>query len=492
MTKREEGHYTMERDVLSKYNESQLKSIVGPSHVLTHLHDRALYAYDATIRRRVPTAVIRPRTTEEVAKLLMLADSCSIPISPRGASTGLSGGAVPLHDGWVIDLSRFQDLLDIHPTDLYARVGAGVTVEHFAQAVNSAGLFFPPDPGSAKAATMGGSLAENAGGPHAFKYGVFRDYTLGLTVVLADGRVLHTGGLTVKNVSGYDLTRLFVGSEGTLGIITEATMRLIPPPEDQRTLLAIYNTIDDATETVSRIISAGMQPAAMEFIDDASIRVVESYLHLGLPLDAAALLLIEVDGPSMVVEAQARQIAEVCRQLGARSIEIASTVETAAELWRARKSISSAVSRIKPSKISEDATVPRSQIPTMVRRLKAIAREYDVHLVIFGHIGDGNLHPNIVCDENNLEEMERVWAAVAAIFDTTLELGGTLTGEHGIGYLKAPFMPWEHDKTALDAMRQLKATYDPKHLLNPGKIFPEDAPPWPVSLSQWAGKERTR
>lgn len=482
----------MGHKLLATSIENELKTVVGPAYVLTHIQDRALYAYDATIRRQIPMAVIRPRTTDEVSKVMALADSCSTPVSPRGASTGLSGGSVPLHEGWVIDLSRMQDLLDIHPDDLYARVGAGVTVESFARAVQQAGLFFPPDPGSAKAATMGGSLAENAGGPHAFKYGVFRDYVLGLTVVLADGRVLHTGGLTVKNVSGYDLTRLFVGSEGTLGIITEATMRLISPPEDQQTLLAIYDSVEDAAETVSRIIAAGMQPAALEFIDDASIRVVESYLHLGLPLDAAALLLIEVDGPSVVVEAQARQIADFCRQVGARSIERATTAETAAELWRARKAISSAVSRIKPSKISEDATVPRSQIPAMVRRLKAIAQEYNVHLVIFGHIGDGNLHPNIVCDENDEEEMARVWAAVAAIFDATLELGGTLTGEHGIGYLKAPFMPWEHDEIALGTLRKLKFMFDPKHLLNPGKIFPEDAPPWPVSLESWRGKERTR
>lgn len=475
----------MDVALLSAETEKQLRGIVGPDYVMTHIHDRALYAYDATIRRHIPAVVIRPRTTLEVSQVLSLAQSLAIPVYPRGASTGLSGGAVPLHGGWVLDLSRLDDLLDIHKSDLYARVGAGVTVDAFSQAVRREGLFFPPDPGSARSATMGGSLAENAGGPHAFKYGVFRDYALGLTVVLADGRILHTGGITVKNVSGYDLTRLFVGSEGTLGVITEATMRLVSPPQDQRTLLAIYDSIDDAAATVSQIISAGIQPAAMEFIDEASIRVVESYLHLGLPVDAAALLLIEVDGPTVVIETEATQIADYCRQHSARSIKQAATTSEAEELWRARKSISSAVARIKPSKISEDATVPRSKIPEMVRKLKSIAQKYEVDLVIFGHIGDGNLHPNIMCDEQNADEMDRVWAAVAEIFDVTLALGGTLTGEHGIGYLKAPFMGWEHDGDTLDAMRQLKCVYDPNRILNPGKIFPEEAPPWPVSLERW-------
>ena len=396
---------------------------------------------------------------------------------------------MPLNGGWVLDLSRLQNLIEINDQDLYARVQAGITVERFAGAVDKNGLFFPPDPSSARTATMGGSLAENAGGPHAFKYGVFRDYTLGLTVVLADGRILNTGGITVKNVSGYDLTRLFVGSEGTLGIITEAIMKLIPKPEAKRTLLAIYDDLEDAAQTVSRVVEAGLRPAALEFIDDASIRVVESYLHLGLPMDAAALLLIEVDGPGVVIDSEVGQISDFCRQGGARSVVVASNAHEAAELWVARKSISSAVARIKPSKVSEDATVPRSKIPEMVRRLKAIAREYAVDLVIFGHIGDGNLHPNIMCDEHNAEEMSRVWAAVAAIFDATLAMGGTLTGEHGIGYLKAPFMPWEHGENGLWAMRQLKAVFDPKHILNPGKIFPEEAPPWPVSLEPWERKE---
>ena len=470
------------------FDARPLVNIVGNVHVLTHLDDRALYAYDATIRRNIPDAVVRPCSTTEISQILKVAHSNGTPVYPRGASTGLSGGSVPLRGGWVLDLSRMQNVIEMNDQDLYGRVEAGVTVERFTRAVDEIGLFFPPDPSSARAATMGGSLAENAGGPHAFKYGVFRDYTLGLTVVLADGRIVRTGGITVKNVSGYNLTHLFVGSEGTLGIITEATMKLIPKPEAKRTLLAIYDDLENAAETVSRVVEAGLRPAALEFIDDASIRVVESYLHLGLPMDAKALLLIEVDGPLAAIDSEIRQISDFCRQGGSRKIVVASNPHDAGELWMARKSISSAVARIKPSKISEDATVPRSKIPEMVRRLKTIAREYDVDLVIFGHIGDGNLHPNIMCDEHNAEEMSRVWAAVAAIFDATLVLGGTLTGEHGIGYLKAPFMPWEHGENGLWAMRQLKAAFDPKHILNPGKIFPEEAPPWPVSLEPWGQK----
>lgn len=473
---------------LPRHVIQRLANIVGTPHVLEHIEERALYAYDATIRRALPDLVVRPRTTDEVSKIMQVAREEHLAVYPRGASTGLSGGSVPLHGGMTLDLSRMTDILEINAQDLYARVEAGVNVDRFFRAVDAVGLFFPPDPSSARAATMGGSLAENAGGPHAFKYGVFRDYTLGLTVVLADGRVLRTGGKTVKNVSGYDLTRLFVGSEGTLGVITEATVKLIPKPEAKRTLLAIFDDLQQAAETVSQIIAAGMQPAALEFIDDASIRVVEEYLHLGLPLDAQALLLIEVDGPDIVVEAQAKAVATFCRQYGARDIQVAETPAQAEMLWKARKSISSAVARIKPSKISEDATVPRSQIPEMVRRLKAIAREYQVDLVIFGHIGDGNLHPNIMCDERNPQEMTRVWQAVAAIFDATLELGGTLTGEHGVGYMKAPFMQWEHGDVGLSAMRRLKDAFDPDHILNPGKIFPEEAPPWPVNLDPWENR----
>lgn len=462
-----------------------LTRVVGSAQVFSRLDDRALYAYDATIRRSIPDLVVRPKTTQEVSDILKIAYQQHIPVVPRGSSTGLSGGAVPLQGGIAMDLTRMNRIIEINTEDLYAIVEAGVNVEHFATRVLEHGLLFPPDPSSARAATMGGSLAENAGGPHAFKYGVFRDYTLGLTVVLADGRIVRTGGKTVKNVSGYDMTRLFVGSEGTLGVITEAVMKLIPRPEAKRTLLTVYDSLDQATETVSRIIADGMQPAALEFIDDSSIRVVEEYLHLGLPLDAAALLLIEVDGPEIVVDNQVDTIANVCKMYGARNIQIAKTDSEAQLLWKARKSISSAVARIKPSKISEDATVPRSQIPEMVRNLKQIAQKYAVDLVIFGHIGDGNLHPNIMCDERNEEEMGRVWQAVAEIFDVTLKLGGTLTGEHGVGYMKAPFMTWEHGENGVHTMSLVKKALDPSNILNPGKIFPDQSPPWPVSLERW-------
>lgn len=463
----------------------ELAKIIGESHVLQDADERALYAYDATLRRTLPELVIRPRTTDDVSRIMQYCSQEHLAVVPRGASTGLSGGAVPLQGQIVMDLSRMTTIKEVNPLDLYAVVEGGVNVESFTSTVMSHGLFFPPDPGSAKAATMGGSLAENAGGPHAFKYGVFRDYTLGLTVVLADGRIIRTGGKTVKNVSGYDMTRLFVGSEGTLGIITEAVIKLIPKPEAKRTLLAVYYSLDAAAETVSAIIAAGMQPAALEFIDDNSIRVVEAYLHLGLPLDAAALLLIEVDGPEIVVDRDAERIATFCREYGARDVQVAQSAHEAQDLWRARKSISSAVARIKPTKISEDATVPRSRVPEMVRRLKSIGEKYQVDLVIFGHIGDGNLHPNIMCDERNEEEMIRVWKAVAEIFAVTLELGGTLTGEHGVGYMKAPFMEWEHGVDGLSAMKAIKQALDPLNILNPGKIFPEDAPKWPVPLEAW-------
>lgn len=463
----------------------KLVGVVGSEHVLLDIEERSLHSYDATIHRFLPDAVVRPASLQQVSDVLAICYQARIPVVPRGAATGLSGGSLPVHAGVVLDLGRLDAIREINQEDLYAVVEAGVKVERFAQAVGEVGLLFPPDPSSARASTMGGGVAENAGGPHAFKYGVFRDYVLGLTVVKMDGTVIRTGGKTVKNVSGYDMTRLLVGSEGTLAVVVDATVRLIPKPAAKRTLLTVYDRLDDAASTVSRIIAEGMQPAAIEFIDDASIRVVESFLHLGLPLDAEALLLIEVDGSEAEVIRQAEEVSRLCRAMKARSVEMATTDQEAAKLWTARKSISSAVARIKPTKVSEDATVPRSQIPEMVRRLKQIGEKYRVDLVVFGHAGDGNLHPNIMCNEDDSEEMERVWQAVAEIFAVTLELGGTLTGEHGVGTMKAPFMRWEHGDQALDMMRAIKAAWDPEHLLNPGKMFPEDAPPWPISLQPW-------
>lgn len=473
---------TRERDGKVSGLEAALTEVVGPEAVRSAIEERALYAYDATIHRFLPDLVVRPSSVAEISGVLARCREAGAFVVPRGSATGLSGGSLPVRGGVALDLTRMDRILEIHPEDLYAVVEAGVIIERFQRAVAAEGLSFPPDPSSARAATMGGGLAENAGGPHAFKYGVFRDYTLGLTAVKIDGTVVRTGGRTAKNVSGYDLTRLLVGSEGTLAVIAEAVVRLVPRPAAVRTLLTVYDSLDAAAETVSRIIAKGMQPAALEFIDDASIRVVEAYLHLGLPMDAEALLLIEVDGSEAEVERQSDAVSRLCREMGARSVTAARTPAEAAGLWKARKSISSAVARIKPSKVSEDATVPRSQIPVMVRRLKEIGRQYGVDLVVFGHAGDGNLHPNIMCDQNDPEEMERVWRAVAEIFRVTLELGGTLTGEHGVGIMKAPFMAWEHGEAGLDAMRAIKRAWDPEGLLNPGKIFPEDAPPWPTPL----------
>jgi len=479
--------HPMESSVLA-----ELARVVGAKEVLVDIEERALYGYDATIHRFVPDAVVRVGSLKEVCDVLQICRQAHLPVVPRGAATGLSGGVLPVRGGVMLDMGRLQRIREINREDLYAVVEAGVTVERFAKAVQETGLFFPPDPSSARASTMGGGVAENAGGPHAFKYGVFRDYVLGLTAVKMDGTVVRTGGKTVKNVSGYDLTRLLVGSEGTLAVVVDATVRLIPEPKAKRTLLTAYDRLDDAAASVSQIIARGMQPAALEFIDDASMRVVEDYLHLGLPLDAEALLLIEVDGSEAEVSRQADEITALCESLNARSVKVASSEAEAAGLWKARKSISSAVARIKPSKVSEDATVPRSQIPAMVRKLKEIAQHYGVDLVVFGHAGDGNLHPNIMCDETNQEEMGRVWQAVAEIFAVTLELGGTLTGEHGVGTMKAPFMQWEHGEEGLAVMRAIKNAWDPDHLLNPGKLFPEDAPPWPVSLEPWESRVKHR
>ncbi|MCL6545189.1 MAG: translation elongation factor 4 [Bryobacteraceae bacterium] len=408
---------------------------------------------------------------EEVAAVVKLASQEGIPVVPRGAGTGLSGGAVPLEGSLVIDLTAMNRIVKIDPAEMLAVVEPGVITAHLHKKVENMGLFYPPDPSSANVSTIGGNIAECAGGPRGLKYGVTRDYVLGLEVVLAGGEVIQCGGETIKNVSGYDLRGLFVGSEGTLGIITRANLRLLPKPQARQTIRADFKTIEGAAGTITAIIGAGVIPAALELMDDVTIRCVENFLHCGLPLDVEAMLLIEVDGPAGALPAQVEAIVEICRSSGASRVRVAAGEAESAELWRARKAVSPAVVQVKPTKISEDATVPRSKVPAMIRRLKEIAAKYRLEMAIFGHAGDGNLHPNILADKNDPEEMERVEAAVEEIFSAALALGGTLSGEHGIGLLKAPFLEKEAGRAGMAVMRKVKDALDPTGILNPGKIF---------------------
>ncbi len=450
---------------------NNLRRLLGHGKVLSSPEDLFCYSYDGTFLYGAPAVVVRPATTREVAAVLKLASAEGIPVVPRGAGTGLSGGAVPVEGSIVLDLTAMDRILEIDTADMLAVVEPGVVTARLHRAAESAGLFYPPDPSSSNVSTIGGNIAECAGGPRGLKYGVTRDYVLGLEVVLAGGEVVVCGGRTVKNASGYDLTGLFVGSEGTLGVVTRAVLRLIPRPETRQTLRADFKAIEQAAEAITAVLGAGVVPSALEIMDDVTIRCVENYLRIGLPLDVEAILLIEVDGPAAALSEQARLIAALCEEHGAVRVRVAQTKEEEAELWRARKAVSPAVVQVKPTKISEDATVPRSRVPALIRAIKEIARKYRLTIAIFGHAGDGNLHPNLLVDKSDPDEMARAEAAIEEIFKAALALGGTLSGEHGIGLLKAPFLELEYGGPGVATMRKIKETLDPYGILNPGKIF---------------------
>lgn len=448
-----------------------LSKIVGSENVLHTLEDRMCYSYDGTFRTFMPEIIVRPDGTLEVQAIVKFASEHKVPLYPRGAGTGLSGGSVPVKGGIVMDLTRMNRILEIDAKNLLVVVEPGVVTAELHRTVEALGLYYPPDPASIKTCTIGGNVAESAGGPCAIKYGVTRDYVMGLEIVTAAGEIINTGGRTVKNVSGYDLTRLFVGSEGTLGVVTKAILKLIPKPEAKKTILSIFPKLDGAADTVPQIIAEGIIPACLEIMDDVAINCVENHRHLGLPRDAEAILLIEVDGDKEVVEKQARIIARICEENGASEVKVAKDDLEAEQLWIARRAVSAAVLQLNPTKISEDATVPRTQIPEMIRRLKQIGKKYDLPMTVYGHAGDGNLHPNIVTNLRDSEAMERVEKAIEEIFKVTIELGGTLTGEHGIGIMKAPFMKLQFTPEEMHYFKEIKKAFDPHNILNPGKIF---------------------
>ena len=451
-----------------------LKEIIkDEKRILTDKVDLYSYSYDSSFGVYLPDVVVQPKETKEVAEMMKLANKYEIPVYPRGQGTSLSGGPLPVKGGIVFDLSKWDNKLIIDAEDMVAVVSPGVITADINSAAMEAGMIYPPDPSSSNVSTIGGNLAENSGGPRGLKYGVTKDYVIGLEVVTPEGEVIRTGGRTVKNVTGYDLTKLIVGSEGTLGIITEAILRLFPKPQATKTLMAVFEDIVDSGRAITNILSSGILPSKLEIMDNATINAVEAYEPLGLPIEAEALLLIELDGHPAAIEDEIIRVQQVCESSQASEVRVANTVEEANELWKARKLVSPAIVREKPTKISEDATIPRSKIPEMFKRLKEIREKYHIHLVVFGHAGDGNLHPNIIADQRDQEEMRRVEKAVEEIFEAAIELGGTLSGEHGIGTLKAPFMEMELGEIGLDMMKRIKESWDPKNVLNPGKIFPE-------------------
>ncbi|WP_409305080.1 glycolate oxidase subunit GlcD [Peribacillus sp. SCS-155] len=435
---------------------------------------RLVYSYDSTPNyQALPDAVVSPRNTSEVAEVVKICNEHHIPIVPRGSGTNLCGGTCPLEGGIVMLFKHMNKILEIDEENLTATVQPGVITFDVITAVEARGLFYPPDPGSMKISTIGGNINENSGGLRGLKYGVTRDYVMALEVVLPNGEIIRTGGKLAKDVAGYDFTRLYVGSEGTLGIVTEATLKLIPIPDAKKTMLALYQDMEEAAKTVSKIIANRIIPATLEFLDQPTLKVVEDYARIGLPTDVQAVLLIEQDGPLEVVERDILKISEICRQENAVSVQIAQSEAEAEALRTARRTALSALARLKPTTILEDATVPRSEIATMVKAINEIALKYNLDICTFGHAGDGNLHPTCPTDARNHEEMERVEKAFAEIFEKAIELGGTITGEHGVGVMKAPYLEWKLGETGIAAMKAVKNALDPNNIMNPGKVFAE-------------------
>ena len=461
--------------MLDKMTLVELSRIVGAEHVLTSPEDLACYSYDATpmISHR-PDAVVKPGSTAEVAAIVRLANQTGFKVIPRGSGTNLSGGSVAIEGGVILQLTRMDRILEIDAENLTATVEPGVVTSRLHAAVEALGLFYPPDPGSMTISTIGGNVAECAGGLRGLKYGVTKDYVMGVEVVLPTGEVISVGGKNVKDVAGYDLTRLMVGSEGTLGVITRVIVKLIPLPEAKKTLLALYRNVGGAARTVSSIIAQKVIPATLEFLDAVTLRCIEDYVHIGLPLDVGAVLLIEVDGVPPVVEADAVRVERICHDHGALQVHVAADEAEGRGLATARRSALAALARARPTTILEDATVPRSRVAEMVEAIESIARKYELTIGTFGHAGDGNLHPTILTDERDGEEMARVERAVDEIFRTALALGGTISGEHGIGLAKAPFLPLQANAATMLAMRRLKSALDPNNVLNPGKLFVND------------------
>jgi glycolate oxidase len=450
----------------------EFQTVLGAENVFTDQADLLTYSYDAAVLAAVvPALALRPVDSESLSRVVRLCNENQLPLTVRGAGTNLSGGTIPIRGGVVLLTNALDKILEINSEDMYAIVQPGVVTAKLAAAVEAKGLFYPPDPGSQAVSTLGGNVAENAGGLRGLKYGVTRDYVMGLQFFNAEGESIKTGSKTVKCATGYNLAGLLVGSEGTLGVFNEITLKLIPPPARQKARFAVFNDMDRASETVAAVIAHRIVPATLEFMDNFTIRAVEDFSRAGLPVDAAALLLIEVDGHPAQVEEDAGKVEYLCRKIGADSIRVAKDAAERDKVWAARRSALSALAKLKPTVVLEDATVPRSKIPEMVRAIQDISKQCDISIGTFGHAGDGNLHPTILTDRRDKEEWERVEAAIETIFDKALSLGGTLSGEHGTGIAKSCFLEKETGLATIRYSRRIKAAMDPNNILNPEKII---------------------
>lgn len=449
-----------------------LKEIAGAEHVLVEREDVIPYGFDGTAALKArPGAVVFPHTTEEVARCVKLARERQVPVVTRGSGTGLSGGSVPIEGCLVLCVAQMDRIVDLDQKNLTLHAQCGVITKEIDDAAQAVGLFYPPDPGSMKISTIGGNVAENSGGLRGLKYGVTRDYVMAIRVVLPDGTDTWLGNKCVKDVAGYSMKDLFVGSEGTLGIITEVILKLVPKPQARRTMLALYDSMGAAAETISAIIAAKIIPCTLEFLDRVTVGCVEDYAKIGLPTDVEALVLMETDGHPAVVAEEAEQMMAIAKACGAREVKAAADEQEGARLAAARRNAFSALARIRPTTILEDVTVPRSELARMVAYISEVAVRHQLQVGTFGHLGDGNLHPTFLTDERDHEEMHRVEAALEEIVNETIRLGGTVTGEHGVGLAKKAFVKRQLGEGSYELMRSIKRALDPEGLLNPGKIF---------------------
>ncbi len=457
--------------MLSKEINTKLAKMLGKKNVVTQQADLVAYGYDATLISLLPLAIVFPNSTEDVVNIVKYLNGINIPFVPRGAGTNLSGGSLANQQSIVICFSRMTKILKIDTDNLIATVEPGVVNYDLQVELEKVGFYYPPDPASYKASTIGGNVAECSGGPRCFKYGVTRDYVFGLEVVLPNGKVIETGGNNFNSEYGYDLTRILVGSEGTLGLVTKVNLRIIPKPFAKRTMLAIFNEVEEASQTVSRIVAAGIIPTTLEMIDNLLINTADEHVGIGLPRDAGALLIIEVDGYDIDLDEQVDLIRDICINSKSRDFKVASNEAEVEKLWLARRIVIGSVGRRRPSYSLQDITVPRSAFSAMVKAILDCAKKYDLLIGILAHAGDGNFHPLVLFDERNEEEVHRVHAAEIDMVRAALDLGGTMSGEHGIGILKKEYLNLEFCPAAIDSFRMIKRGFDPQNKLNQGKIF---------------------
>lgn len=458
--------------MLSQGLTNDLEKLLGKENVFTSEADRQSYSYDSAVLPSVtPAIVLRPETTDALGKCVKMLYEADVPMTVRGAGTNLSGGTIPDSvDSAVILTTALNKILEINVNDLYAVVEPGVITAKFAAEVAKKGLFYPPDPGSQSVSTLGGNIAENAGGLRGLKYGVTKDYLMGIEFYDSTGALVKSGSRTVKCVTGYNLPGLMIQSEGTLGIISQAVMKLVPPPRATKALMAVFADMQDAADAVAGIIAAHILPCTLEFLDNNTIVRVDDFTHAGLPRDAGAILLIEVDGHPAQVADDAEAVEKVLKANKATAVHVPKDAEEKTKLWEARRQALPVLARARPTTVLEDATVPRSQIPAMLKAVNEIAAKHKVEVGTFGHAGDGNLHPTFLCDKRDKDEFGRVEDAVDEMFDVAIKLNGTLSGEHGIGTAKSKWMEKETSKGTIEYSRRLRNALDPKHLLNPTKM----------------------